>query len=583
MANFTVNIYNRVGSLVVLPSDFVIVPDNFSNRRGDNFKAQLTATGNEIILWSLLGYLKYSIEILDDTGHCVWFGYVSGVLIDCGIFRFGKTLDTMYNAARLLHSSGLSSSLTGWTLDNDSIVEYGRKENQLSQGNTSSVEAAERLESFLLQYGQPVETVDYRGTSRLEAIAIIQCRGFTDLLNWRYYGNNEKPIAPPVANPTGSEMFSHDATIFTPVAFTDAGGKTALQFTGDENERPFSIFKPGDYLKINTDTLVNIVSRVANVSGREIVFADEFVTDTSTTVSLQNTTEVIYQSFVYHGVKPARLKSIKVNLKSIGTPSFVQMRIHGAPLDSDGFPALWLANSGNSVPGSDLSDSEFTEVIFSFSGLTLQPGQTYSFGLSGYVDNSGLFVQSSPNASLSGGEMFIVPYSGSQNRRIHPSSNIIFTLDYTWDLATFASDVFAIAGTSHSGLIMPFSTFRQVEPYRQGDSTTLDEFDDIATRGIESGALKYYTSRDKYFNLEPLPTSDNFRYYILRDGSFRDRYDNPVAKAAIRSGEWFRMKDIGPPQGNTMAAMNTIFVEEASYSVANDQLTIVPRKGKYNL
>ena len=73
-----------------------------------------------------------------------------------------------------------------------------------------------------------------------------------------------------------------------------------------------------------------------------------------------------------------------------------------------------------------------------------------------------------------------------------------------------------------------------------------------------------------------LPTYPNL---ILNDGSLRDPYDTLIRKETCPVGIWARFKDIIPGSVDTsrLADPSKMFIDEAEYTPASDQLILTPR------
>ena len=160
-------------------------------------QAEITATGEDMGLWSLMNKLRCPIEIQNkDNGEFVWWGYVSKVLIQSAGAQVGVSLDEMYNRIAVAYSyvEGGSNTAgerktTGWIEDTDSSAEYGEKELLQSLGSGSTLASIHRRDTLLDQRKYPVPMVDWRGMTG-ETKAVISCRGWWHSLGWTYYTQN---------------------------------------------------------------------------------------------------------------------------------------------------------------------------------------------------------------------------------------------------------------------------------------------------------------------------------------------------------------------------------------------------------
>ncbi len=159
--------------------------------------ADITAlTGEKRALWSLLNWLRAPVEISDERGATVWWGYVGSVVVQVGAIEVGVSLRRMYNRVAVVYSYVEPGSAdvgtrvtTGWEQDDDSVVAYGTRE-LLNSRDGCSVEAAEaRRDAVLdrLKYPVPVVRV-LSGTQFSEAR--LECWGWWSTLDWSYHENS---------------------------------------------------------------------------------------------------------------------------------------------------------------------------------------------------------------------------------------------------------------------------------------------------------------------------------------------------------------------------------------------------------
>jgi hypothetical protein len=163
--------------------------------QGGPDEVSITAYGHAERLWELMEWLRAPLEILDETGEAVWWGYVDEVRIRMGAVEMGVSLSGMYNRVAvpfsLLNPSDTGPgvrSTTSWAQDDDSVGEYGTKE-LLSPLDEGTLAQAEQHRDTVLQafrYPVPVPRVVERGASSEAAIVGL---GWWYTLNWQYYAN----------------------------------------------------------------------------------------------------------------------------------------------------------------------------------------------------------------------------------------------------------------------------------------------------------------------------------------------------------------------------------------------------------
>jgi hypothetical protein len=154
--------------------------------------ATLTVEGGKHVLMSYLDKLRSPVEITDERGRIVWWGYVAEVEIKAGAIAIGTSLETMSNKVAVVYSfvaPGTQTvgtrATTTWATDQTSIDEYGYKELQASVSGATPAQAEKMRDIVLAQRKYPVPTVNPAEETE-EDKAILHCRGWWDTLGWRY-------------------------------------------------------------------------------------------------------------------------------------------------------------------------------------------------------------------------------------------------------------------------------------------------------------------------------------------------------------------------------------------------------------
>ena len=184
-----INIYSRdFATLLDTPFDWTVESYDWSIYGGPTI-ASLSATDSEY-RWDAAKLLRCPIEILDDNGSPVWWGFVQAATIPQGSLGVGISLDSMFNAVAVTYANmpaGATSpsgqNTTAWALANESIAEYGQKEfiESMSDGTAAAAEA--RRNRILAEYRYPNAIVAAFGGDRIK----LELRGWWDVLSWRYY------------------------------------------------------------------------------------------------------------------------------------------------------------------------------------------------------------------------------------------------------------------------------------------------------------------------------------------------------------------------------------------------------------
>lgn len=153
-------------------------------------RAEIEIRGNEDRLLELMNTLRCGVEIYDEKGNAVWWGFVQRVEVPRDKVKVVADLEEMSNkvavAYNLISAGGNTVGLrrtSPWIADEDSLAKFGIKELLESGGSMSSVEAVSMATRLRNAMAFPrvyvVEGDD-------EAVAKIECLGWWHTLGWRY-------------------------------------------------------------------------------------------------------------------------------------------------------------------------------------------------------------------------------------------------------------------------------------------------------------------------------------------------------------------------------------------------------------
>lgn len=154
--------------------------------------AEIEATGGELALWQLADLLRCPVEIDNDTGAAVWWGYVNEVEIMLNRVKVTFSLDDMANRVALAYeemgageTSGVRET-TAWADDAESQAIYGVKEILDSSDGTTATHAAADRDRLLQERKLPVMSIEGATGKRAEYKATLYCRGWWDTLEYKY-------------------------------------------------------------------------------------------------------------------------------------------------------------------------------------------------------------------------------------------------------------------------------------------------------------------------------------------------------------------------------------------------------------
>mgnify|MGYP001559044191 CR=1 FL=1 len=192
--NLTVVLYDRAKAAPLRFSHIVsLEPTSYSwHGIGGPEAANITVWGNPNAVWEAVEWLRCPVEITDERGTLVWYGYVAEVEIRVGAITVGVSLDDMANKIAVAYSYIPAASTTpgerkttAYSSDTDSTAEYGTKELLASLSGASDAQATGKRDTLLAAKKYPVPTVQMIGENSLSAS--LKCRGWWDTLRWRYY------------------------------------------------------------------------------------------------------------------------------------------------------------------------------------------------------------------------------------------------------------------------------------------------------------------------------------------------------------------------------------------------------------
>ena len=157
--------------------------------------ARLSVTGSQAALWQLPDLLRYAVDIYDNNGRWLWWGYIWGIDIQFGNLKFGVDLSQMWNSIKIAYTKTTAGSpgpgergTTAAATDDDSINVFGTREWKKSLNDITDAAGLQKAAELLARFKYPMPTWDTMGgTPRYSAT--LYCRGWWDTLDWKYYNN----------------------------------------------------------------------------------------------------------------------------------------------------------------------------------------------------------------------------------------------------------------------------------------------------------------------------------------------------------------------------------------------------------
>ncbi|PKN87789.1 MAG: hypothetical protein CVU46_03150 [Chloroflexi bacterium HGW-Chloroflexi-8] len=197
--------------IIPLNLEFVIERYSWSTFGGPK-QASITARGDRASLFELVNHLRAPVEILNEKGDCVWWGYIANLTVSWEAIGFGVDLETMYNRVAVAYTIQNQRYTTQWSGDADAIAEYGQKEILLSKSDTTEADALQLRDTSLAGSKYPIPTMQFAGDSSGEAR--ITCLGWLQTLEWEYYLNTAGKESYETSGKGGREIGEDDRPIF---------------------------------------------------------------------------------------------------------------------------------------------------------------------------------------------------------------------------------------------------------------------------------------------------------------------------------------------------------------------------------
>ncbi len=162
---------------------------------GGPLESELTVTGSEESVWTLLDTLRCPVEIYDHHADLCWWGYVGEVTVGAGDASVGVSLEDMANTVYVVYSYVPPGSNTVGTratttaaVDSLSVALYGTKTLRHSLDGATPAQADAFRNALLAQKKLPIPTIEF-GSGRARGTATLKCYGWWKTLEWQYYAD----------------------------------------------------------------------------------------------------------------------------------------------------------------------------------------------------------------------------------------------------------------------------------------------------------------------------------------------------------------------------------------------------------
>lgn len=219
MTQLLPSVYQRdYSTLIAIPNGVTVACDSFSHAAmGGPKSADLTVTGPLQSLWSVLGWLRCPVEVYNERGEMLWWGFVNSAEVCTGGVTVGASLDEMANKIAVAYEeAGLTygevgiRETTAYAIDATGTATYGVKDLLYSMSSSTSALAEAQRDRLLDALGNPVATMALDGG---DVKATLQCVGWWALLGWQHYSADIKSISQ-LAWPNYSHSIRVDADYY---------------------------------------------------------------------------------------------------------------------------------------------------------------------------------------------------------------------------------------------------------------------------------------------------------------------------------------------------------------------------------
>ena len=188
--SFSVVFRNRDQSLTNQPTGVNLIVERYSKSvHGGCKKASIIALGDSAALWEFAEHIRRPVEIIhNESGECVWWGYLSDVEIRDKNFVSNITIDSMANRVAVAYTEMNKRGTTAWSSDTASVAEYGTFQRLFSMREISGAAAIQRRATKLALYKNP--QIETRPRASRDTRATLTFRGWYEPMKRRYYAND---------------------------------------------------------------------------------------------------------------------------------------------------------------------------------------------------------------------------------------------------------------------------------------------------------------------------------------------------------------------------------------------------------
>lgn len=267
--------YNRSFQLLTSQPDEVLTfsPKKYSYiSQGGPERCTISATGTRADLWNMINLLGYPVEVYDDNGRCLWWGYLGQCEIKDEYTTARANLSKMANYVRVAYTTvnadGSIADRATTTAGQNTISQsaFGTKETLLSMSRATDAQAVALRDSYLAQAAKPTIDINQTGRNTSGLSAVYTCYGYWNYLSWRYYANAGTAV---VATTSQLDAMLSAQTWVNDVIIRNASGIDTNQFRAGDNTVQAEAEQLLDAGTTNNRKLLAFVSQARVITIRE--------------------------------------------------------------------------------------------------------------------------------------------------------------------------------------------------------------------------------------------------------------------------------------------------------------------------
>lgn len=551
-------------------------------------QALIRGEANPMGLLDLFLTLRGSIQITDGAADPVWWGYFHALTIYDGKMRYSFTLDEMSNSINLLfllqsinqsNSSVGQSTSTGFSSDATSVADYGTKQLRLRGKNGSLAAAQAQRTGELAVRKIPQITIDILDSEVDEPYCELDCRGWSQTLEWQFFTNTS-------GNAAGFEQNNVTTSEVGQSLGRAHPAQTTIRFTSNkiiENTAARWAIGVGSYVYF-TGTTAGTNDKAWLLTTQIAAGANYYVTPTTVATQAVGASIVthdvgtkIYQTFTLSSANPFYAVGIDIRCAKDGAPT-------------DNITVKLYSDSGSLTPGVLLATGTIlNSEVPSYKGYktaTLNTQPLLSFGTVYGIELSRSGSEGLDCFSI--GVDTAVSYSASGSLRLWTgatlntwvarpvNASLIFKVAGQVETTTQMQSVITACGQFITATDIDTASGQIVTPYADGTQSGLT---------IMRNLLAFGSSNSKRMLWKITPDRRAFIYEEPASGSATDLMVDRRGVITAKAGTFLAAHKCPYGQNVEVSSLvlaqlpsTKVFLDEVEYTVADNSLRVVKAK-----